>query len=77
MLTDSSLVGDKSLMMWLCDKELYTHMSTLTEYTPIIARGIALHKMIRLLTHGLGGEGYLNFEGKLPPPSPPSLPPLP
>lgn len=49
--------------MWLCDKELYTHMSTLTEYTPIISRGIALHKMIRLLTHGLGGEGYLNFEG--------------
>lgn len=38
-------------------------MSTLTEYTPVISRGIALHKMIRLLTHGLGGEGYLNFEG--------------
>ncbi|KAI9823117.1 MAG: alpha-1,4-glucan branching enzyme [Phylliscum demangeonii] len=60
---DQALVGDKSLMMWLCDKELYTHMSTLTELTPIIERGIALHKMIRLLTHGLGGEGYLNFEG--------------
>lgn len=49
--------------MWLCDKELYTHMSTLTEFTPIIERGLALHKMIRLVTHGLGGEGYLNFEG--------------
>jgi 1,4-alpha-glucan branching enzyme len=24
---------------------------------------MALHKMIRLVTHGLGGEGYLNFEG--------------
>lgn len=57
------LVGDKSLLMWLCDKELYTHMSTLTDFTPIIERGLALHKMIRLLTHGLGGEGYLNFEG--------------
>ncbi|TGZ77755.1 glycoside hydrolase [Ascodesmis nigricans] len=60
---DQALVGDKTLMMWLCDKEMYTNMSTLTENTPIIDRGIALHKMIRLVTHGLGGEGYLNFEG--------------
>ncbi|KAL1978884.1 hypothetical protein VTN31DRAFT_1743 [Thermomyces dupontii] len=60
---DQALVGDKSIMMWLCDKELYTNMSVLTELTPIIDRGIALHKMIRLVTHGLGGEGYLNFEG--------------
>lgn len=50
-------------MMWLCDKELYTNMSKLTEMTPVIERGLSLHKMIRLITHGLGGEGYLNFEG--------------
>jgi 1,4-alpha-glucan branching enzyme len=56
-------VGDKSIMMHLCDAELYTNMSTLTELTPVIDRGVALHKMIRLITHGLGGEGYLNFEG--------------
>lgn len=31
--------------------------------THIIDRGIALHKMIRLVTMGLGGEGYLNFMG--------------
>lgn len=49
--------------MWLCDKEIYTHMSTLTELTPVIERGLSLHKLIRLITHGLGGEGYLNFEG--------------
>ncbi|KOC16762.1 1,4-alpha-glucan-branching enzyme [Aspergillus flavus AF70] len=60
---DQALVGDKTLMMWLCDKEMYTHMSVLTEFTPIIERGMALHKLIRLVTHGLGGEGYLNFEG--------------
>ena len=36
---------------------MYTNMSTLTDNTPIIQRGIALHKMIRLLTQGLGGEG--------------------
>ena len=57
------LVGDKSLMMHLCDAEMYTNMSTLSPLTAVIDRGMALHKMIRLLTHGLGGEGYLNFEG--------------
>ncbi|OBZ76109.1 1,4-alpha-glucan-branching enzyme [Grifola frondosa] len=60
---DQALVGDKTLAFWLMDKEMYTNMSDLTEYTPVIARGIALHKMIRLLVHSLGGEGYLNFEG--------------
>ncbi|MCJ1450311.1 alpha-1,4-glucan branching enzyme [Mycoblastus sanguinarius] len=60
---DQALVGDKSLLMWLCDKELYTNMSILSVYTPIIERGLSLHKMIRLVTHSLGGEGYLNFEG--------------
>ncbi|KAF9878533.1 hypothetical protein CkaCkLH20_04025 [Colletotrichum karsti] len=60
---DQALVGDKTLMMHLCDAEMYTNMSTLTPLTPVIDRGMALHKMIRLLTHALGGEGYLNFEG--------------
>lgn len=60
---DQALVGDKTLMFWLADAAMYTHMSTLTEFTPTIERAMALHKMIRLVTHGLGGEGYLNFEG--------------
>ncbi|KAJ1673530.1 alpha-1,4-glucan branching enzyme, partial [Spiromyces aspiralis] len=60
---DQALVGDKTLAFWLMDKEMYTNMSDLTERTPIIDRGLALHKMIRLVTIGLGGEGYLNFEG--------------
>lgn len=63
LLTRDSLVGDKTLMMHLCDAEMYTNMSTLSPLTPVIDRGIALHKLIRLLTHSLGGEGYLNFEG--------------
>ncbi|MBQ5654063.1 MAG: alpha amylase C-terminal domain-containing protein, partial [Alistipes sp.] len=29
----------------------------------VVERGIALHKIIRLLTLSLGGEGYLNFMG--------------
>ncbi|QRV91091.1 alpha-amylase [Ceratobasidium sp. AG-Ba] len=60
---DQALVGDKTLAFWLMDKEMYTHMSDLTPMTPIIERGLALHKMIRLISHSLGGEGYLNFEG--------------
>ncbi|BGP12214.1 alpha-1,4-glucan branching enzyme [Rhodosporidiobolus nylandii] len=60
---DQALVGDKTLAFWLMDKEMYTNMSDLTERTVVIDRGLALHKMIRLLTHALGGEGYLNFEG--------------
>ncbi|CAO3592610.1 unnamed protein product [Absidia cylindrospora] len=60
---DQALVGDKTLAFWMMDKEMYTNMSDLTELTPVIDRGMALHKMIRLISHGLGGEGYLNFEG--------------
>jgi 1,4-alpha-glucan branching enzyme len=29
----------------------------------VIDRGVALHKMIRLVTHSLAGDGYLNFMG--------------
>lgn len=63
LMMEFRLVGDKSLLMWLCDSELYTNMSILSVFTPVIERGLSLHKMIRLITHGLGGEGYLNFEG--------------
>jgi 1,4-alpha-glucan branching enzyme len=42
---------------------MYTNMSLLSENTPIIDRGIQLHKMIRFVTHALGGEGWLNFIG--------------
>ena len=57
------LVGDKTILFRLCDAQMYTNMSTLSEFTPVIERGMALHKLIRLITHGLGGEAYLNFEG--------------
>lgn len=60
---DQALVGDKTLAFWLMDKEMYTNMSKLSELTPVIDRGLALHKMIRLITFALGGEGYLTFEG--------------
>lgn len=60
---DQALVGDKTLAFWLMDAAMYTDMTVLKPGTPVIDRGIALHKLIRLLTHSLGGEAYLNFEG--------------
>lgn len=60
---DQALVGDKTIAFWLMDKDMYTHMSCMSEPNPVITRGIALHKLIRLITHALGGESYLNFMG--------------
>lgn len=60
---DQALVGDKTVAFWLMDKEMYWFMSESSPESLIIDRGIALHKMIRLITHALGGEGYLNFMG--------------
>ncbi len=59
---DQALVGDKTIIFRLCDAEMYWSMSKDRE-SPIIDRGIALHKMIRLITSSLVGEGYLNFMG--------------
>ena len=60
---DQALVGDKTLAFWLMDAEMYTNMTLLMEPTLTISRGMALHKIIRLVTFGLGGEAYLNFIG--------------
>ncbi len=59
---DQALVGDKTLMFRLCDAEMYTHMSKVTP-SLTIDRGISLHKMIRLITASLAGDGYLTFMG--------------
>jgi 1,4-alpha-glucan branching enzyme len=59
---DQALVGDKTVAFWLMDKEMYWHMQRDDKH-PVIERGIALHKMIRLITMAVGGEGYLNFMG--------------
>lgn len=59
---DQALVGDKTLAFWLMDKEMYWHMDT-GSHNLVVDRGVALHKMIRLLTFTLAGEGYLNFMG--------------
>lgn len=60
---DQALVGDKTLAFRLMDKEMYDAMSKLKTPSIVVERGVALHKIIRLLTISLGGEGYLNFMG--------------
>lgn len=60
---DQALVGDKTLAFWMMDSEMYTNMSCTSELTAVVDRGISMHKIIRLITHSLAGEGYLNFIG--------------
>ncbi len=59
---DQALVGDKTIMFRLCDQEMYWGMEKSKE-NMVVERGIALHKLLRLLTMSLGGEGYLTFMG--------------
>jgi 1,4-alpha-glucan branching enzyme len=59
---DQALVGDKTLFFWLADQELYWKMRT-SDQSLVIDRAIALHKLIRLVTIGTAGNGYLNFIG--------------
>ena len=59
---DQALVGDKTIIFWLADQEMYWKMRT-TDQSLVIDRAVALHKMIRLMTLGTAGNGYLNFIG--------------
>lgn len=59
---DQALVGDKTVIFRLIDKEMYWHMSV-GDNNSAVARGIALHKMIRLVTLASINGGYLNFMG--------------
>ena len=60
---DQAIVGDKTISMWLFDAEIYTGMSLLNQESMKVCRGMALHKMIKLISFVLGGEAYLNFMG--------------
>lgn len=59
---DQALVGDKTLIFRLIDSAMYEHMDK-ADPDLTVERGVALHKLIRLLTAGLHGGGYLNFMG--------------
>ena len=59
---DQALVGDKTIIFRLIDKEMYWHMQV-DDPDGTVARGMAMHKMIRLVTLGTINGGYLNFMG--------------
>ena len=59
---DQALVGDKTIIFRLIDADMYWHFKRGDE-TNLVHRGIALHKMIRLVTLGSINGGYLNFMG--------------
>ncbi len=59
---DQALVGDKTIIFRLIDKEMYFSMRK-DQPNMAVDRGIALHKMIRLATLTCAGGAYLNFMG--------------
>ena len=59
---DQALVGDKTIIFRLIDADMYWHMQRGDE-TFMVNRGMALHKMIRLMTAATINGGYLNFMG--------------
>lgn len=59
---DQALVGDKTIIFRLIDADMYWHMQK-DDHNFMVDRGIALHKMIRLVTASTINGGYLNFMG--------------
>ena len=59
---DQALVGDKTIIFRLIDADMYWHFR-IGDENGTVERGIALHKMIRLLTASTINGGYLNFMG--------------
>lgn len=59
---DQALVGDKTVIFRLIDDKMYWHMNK-DDDDMTVARGMALHKMIRLVTAATINGGYLNFMG--------------
>ena len=59
---DQALVGDKTIIFRLIDADMYWHFKKGDE-NDMASRGIALHKMIRLVTASTINGGYLNFMG--------------
>lgn len=59
---DQALVGDQTIAFRLMQSEIY-HKMRIGDQSMVIDRGMALHKMIRLITITLGGQAWLNFMG--------------
>ena len=59
---DQALVGDQTLIFRLIGEDMYNHMRV-DDDSFRVSRGVALHKMIRLISLATAGNGYLNFMG--------------
>ena len=59
---DQALVGDQSLIFRLIGADMYDHMHIESDHWGV-NRGMALHKLIRLITLATAGSGYMNFMG--------------
>ncbi len=60
---DQALVGDQTIMMRLMGEKIYDAMEAGPNLPVTTFRGVALHKMIRLITLTTAKGGYLNFMG--------------
>ncbi len=59
---DQAIVGDKTLIFRLIDKDMYDSMH-IDSNNMNVDRGVALHKMARMFTIATANSGYLNFMG--------------
>lgn len=59
---DQALVGDKTLIFRLLDSDMYWHMKKGDETKQVID-GVAIHKIITLMTMATCNGGFLNFMG--------------
>lgn len=59
---DQALVGDKTIIFRLIDSDMYWHMQ-IGDETFRVERGLAIFKMINLLTLSTINGGFLNFMG--------------
>ena len=59
---DQAIVGDNTLIFRMLGAEMYSGMKN-DYHSFVVDRGIALHKMIRLITFSTSGGGYLSFMG--------------
>jgi 1,4-alpha-glucan branching enzyme len=59
---DQAIVGDQTLIFRLMGSAMYDHMR-IDDDNLAVDRGMALIKMIRLVTVTTAGDGYLNFMG--------------
>ena len=59
---DQALVGDQTLIHRMIGARIYDHMHV-RNTDLVVDRGMALHKLLRLITLATAGSGYLNFMG--------------